>query len=322
MNQELIFKPSYVWPNPAFHFRIYYQSGKVRIFLIENIVHNWEWLKKYGDRIQQNDYFFVQLGWYFGDWLTEECQRALDYLGLDKSRFRIMFPDFATKNLFESYGFSGYLINHNCFLDESIFNIKNIERIYDAVYVARFAPFKRHFLAANIPSLALVAGSTWGVEAKDIPSHKYLNEAPLDTEGVIQKISESKVGVILSEFEGACYSSSEYLLCGLPVVSTKSHGGRDVWYNDYNAIICDSNPEAVAEAVLRLGSLGRNREKVRSMHIQQSQYFRRNFIRMMQEVLELVSDNSIDVSEYVVKNFKHKLLTSETPDFESIFPRR
>ena len=46
-------------------------------------------------------------------------------------------------------------------------------------------------------------------------------------------------------YEGANYSSSEYLLCGLPVVSTESSGGRDYWFDDYNSIICKPNEDSV-----------------------------------------------------------------------------
>ena len=47
------------------------------------------------------------------------------------------------------------------------------------------------------------------------------------------------VGGVFSEEEGACWASSEYLLCGLPVVSTHSRGGRDVWYSGHNSLIVE-----------------------------------------------------------------------------------
>lgn len=319
-NQSLSssFKPSYVWPNPAFPFKLYYESDKCRIFLIENIVHNWNWLSKYSSKFKSTDYFFVQLGWYFSDWLIQECSTVLEVLGLKKSNFYIMFPDFPTKNLFESYGFTGEIINHNCFLDENKFKIIQSQKFYDAVYVARFSSFKRHFLAEKVNNLALIAGPAWGAEITDIPKHVYLNEKPLDSDQVVEKLSQSKVGLLLSEFEGACYSSSEYLLCGLPVVSTWSHGGRSLWYNDYNSIVCDANPDDIAESVAKLIKLDRNREKIRNMHINLSMQMRFNFIKMHQVVLDICSDNS-NAEFYFFNNFKHKLLYSHCPDFDVIF---
>lgn len=51
--------------------------------------------------------------------------------------------------------------------------------------------------------------------------------------------------MILSRTEGQCKASVEYLLCGLPVVSTPSTGGRDEFFDpDYVAIV-----EPTAEAV-------------------------------------------------------------------------
>ncbi len=313
------FKPSYVWPNKAFHFRLYYQSDKCRIFLIENIVHNWEWLKENREKIKKTDYFFVQLGWYFGDWLAEESSKAVDLLGLDKSQFRIMFPDFPTKNIFEYYGFQGDIVNHNCFLDENKFRIINSQKIYDAIYVARLAPFKRHFLVSKVSNLALVAGDSWGKTAEGIPqNYIYKNEAPLSSEEVVIKLSQSKVGLLLSEFEGACYSSSEYLLSGLPVVSTWSHGGRSIWYNDYNSITCDANPDSISEAAAKLASSWKKADKIREMHIQLANQLRHNFIKMHQNVLRENND-SVDAEKFFFDNFKHKMLTSDTPNFEEIF---
>jgi glycosyltransferase involved in cell wall biosynthesis len=229
-----------------------------------------------------------------------------------------MFPDFPAKTLFEYYGFQGDLVNHNCFLDENLFHIKSSEKKYDAIYTARLSPFKRHHLASKIGNLALVAGNTSTKLIEELPPHSFINDKHLLPEQVIDIISESKVGIILSDFEGACYSSSEYLLCGIPVVSTRSHGGRDVWYNSYNSIICDPTPESVADAVKKLASLKRKPEEIRSMHIHQSQYFQQNFINLFQKSLTLGSDH-IDAKEYFKDNYKHKLLPSTTPEFDALF---
>ena len=45
----------------------------------------------------------------------------------------------------------------------------------------------------------------------------------------------------MSSQEGAMYSSVEYLLCGLPIVSTKSTGGHDVFFTDTNCIIAEDS---------------------------------------------------------------------------------
>lgn len=313
-----LFKPSYIWPNPAFHFRLYYESDKCRVFLIENIAHNWNWLKEYRQKFRENDFFFVQLGWYFDEHLVQECNHIFEILGLRKDRFIFMFPDFAAKTMFEHFGFQGEIVNHNCFLDENLFKVVESEKIYDAIYTARLAPFKRHYLASKVDNLALIAGNTSGELIKDLPPHKYINESHLSADDVIQKLAQSKVGLLLSDFEGACYSSSEYLLCGLPVVSTRSHGGRDIWYNAYNSIVCDSNQESVSEAVQKLAAQKKDPHRIREMHIQLSNQLRLNFIRMHLKALIECGDDT-DAKNYFNINFKHKLLTSETPNFDLIF---
>lgn len=315
---EDLFKPSYIWPNPAFHFRLYYESEKCRVFLIENIAHNWKWLKEYRIRFRENDYFFVQLGWYFDEHLVQECNHIFEILALRKDRFFFMFPDFPTKTMFEYFGFVGGIVNHNAFLDENLFKIVNSEKKYDAIYTARLSEFKRHYLASKVENLALVAGDTDTELIKNLPTHVYKNDKHLSSEEVIHKLSESKVGLLLSEAEGACYSSSEYLLCGLPVVSTLSYGGRDIWYNSYNSIICDPSPEAIAEAVKRLSSYGRDPQRIRKMHINLAKQLRENFIRMHQIALNQSGD-PFEASIYFKEHFKHKLLTSEIPNFEEIF---
>lgn len=319
-NQICEFKPWYVWPNPAIHFRLWYESPKCRIFLIENITHNWEWLSKYKDRIRKSDYFFVQLGWHFHYHFVKHTQDCVDVLGMDRSRFRIMFPDIPTMTYFRAAGFDGRLINHNCFLDYNLIKPVDIEKKYDAVYVARFAPFKRHSLASKVSNLALVAGSAWGVESDAIPAHAYLNDRPLNSGEVVKKICESRVGLILSEAEGACYSSSEYLLSGIPVVSTPSYGGRDIWYNELNSIVASPDPDSVAAAVSDLIKSGVSSALIRDTHIFQSNYMRNDFISMHEEVCSINGEQSFDAKSYFNNNFKHKLLPSMTPDFESLFP--
>jgi len=313
-----LYKPSYVWPNPAFHFREYYKSNKCRIFIIENIAHNWNWLKDYRHKFRENDHFFVSLGWYFDEHLVKECDHIFEILSLRKDRFHIMFNDFSDKTMFEFYGFQGEVINQNCFLDENLFKIIDAEKVYDAIYTARFAEFKRHYLASKIDNLALIAGHNSALSITQIPPHKYLNDRHLTPEEVNLKLSESKVGIILSAFEGACYSSSEYFLCGLPVVSTSSYGGRSIWYNDYNSITCESNPDAVDEAVKSLIYKNRDPQRIRTSHIHLSNYFRSKFIEYFQKILE-ESGDSIDVKKYFKENFIHKLLTSEIPNFREIF---
>lgn len=314
------FKPSYVWPNPAIHFRVYFEHPRCRIFLIENITHNWAWLKAHARHIQPRDYFVVLLGWHFHDWLVQESKQVLDLLGLPIDRFVILFNDEPTRVLFEYHGFRGGMVNQNAFLDENLFTPLVREKIFDAVYVARFAPFKRHHLARQVSQLALVAGQNYSALVDEIPPHAYLNERPLKPSEVQERIAQSHVGLLLSEAEGACFSSSEYLLCGVPVVSTWCYGGRAVWYNDYNAQLCEADPQSVADAVQRMKSLRRKPERIRAMHLQQAETYRRNFIELLAMIFR-ECDVREDADDYFRKNFQHKMLSAIEPPFDVLFGR-
>lgn len=123
------------------------------------------------------------------------------------------------------------------------------EAIYDCVYNARANVFKRHYLTTQVDDKIFIAYD-WKINDVDIN-----NFSPKETFKNIQSTSigsylrQAHVGLMLSKEEGSCYASLEYLLCGLPVVSTSSRGGRDIFYNKKNSIICDDTPDAVAQAV-------------------------------------------------------------------------
>jgi hypothetical protein len=315
------FKPWYVWPNPAFHFRLWYESPNCRIFIIENITHNWNWLSKYRNHIRETDFFIVSLGWHFHHEFVQHSRECVIALGLDLAKFKIMCNSFADLAYFTRAGFDARIINQNCFLDYNKIKPVEAEKKYDAIYVARFVAFKRHCLASQVENLALVAGSAWGSTTEDIPPHVYLNPEPLDLNGVLTKICESRVGLILSEAEGACYSSSEYLLAGIPVVSTPSYGGRDIWYNEMNSITCEPTEIGVAKGVRNLIDRNPNPSLIRDMHIAQTEIMRQDFIEMHHQICCEMGEPNVDCRDYFERNYSHKLIKSEAPAFDALFPQ-
>jgi len=92
---------------------------------------------------------------------------------------------------------------------------------------------------------------------KLLPQAKWLNYIngnykDFDSDEIANLLNRSRIGLCLSDVEGAMYASVEYMLCGLPVVSTKSIGGRDVFFDDKYVKIVDDNPEAVAKGVIEM----------------------------------------------------------------------
>ena len=75
---------------------------------------------------------------------------------------------------------------------------------------------------------ALLADAAW----LNFPEHRpatsgYRN---LDAAELCHWLNRSRTGLCLSEREGAMFASIEYLLCGLPIVTTPSIGGRHVFF--------------------------------------------------------------------------------------------
>ena len=314
--------PGYIWPNPAFPFREYFSHPNLRVFIIENVQHNWVWLRDHSRRFQARDHFFVYCGWYFDEWFLKQDLQVFDALGLDKDKFFFLFNSKDEKDRYVAAGFNGELVNHNCWLDwnGAMKPDLSAQKNYDAVYVARARPFKRHFLAEGIPNLALVVGNIMvGESVEVLPKCSYLNSAPLDQMGVASVINSSKCGLILSEIEGACFASSEYLLCGVPVVSTLSHGGRDLWYDDYNAIVVSPNNKEIIEAVQFFSRNLPDPKKIRSKHIEMSQFQRELFISQLQRLFD---ENLVEqqAKTFFEKSYMHKLRDSETPNFKTIWP--
>ncbi len=188
-------------------------------------------------------------------------------------------------------GLQSYLIHHNAWLNEHFFTIGSRKRIYDAVMNGRISEsgYKRQYLASKVGNLALIAERDnydvlpEGLRCSFISDHK------LTPNEVLDLYHQSRVGLILSAMEGGCFTSSEYLLSGLPVVSTFSVGGRDLFYNSQNSIQCEPKEDEIALAVNKLVAINPDRNKIRRDHIE-LQVSQRNLF--FTEVLEKILTNA------------------------------
>ena len=80
------------------------------------------------------------------------------------------------------------------------------------------------------------------------------------------------------------FVSVEYLLCGIPVVSTPSIGGRDVFFSDPYTRIVEAHPEAVAEAVQELKQRKVHPQEIRREVLCRIAEHRRRFLLLLQEI--------------------------------------
>ena len=157
------YKPGYVWPAPAFPFREYYSGPECRIFIIENVQHNWVWMSEWANKFRDTDYFLVYCGWYHSPAFAKEAEAIFSVLNLNRERFFFMFNSYLEKDNFTKVGFLGDIINQNAWIDENlVMRPRVLPKKYQAIYVARRSEFKRHYLAAKVGNLALVAGNNHG----------------------------------------------------------------------------------------------------------------------------------------------------------------
>jgi hypothetical protein len=186
----------------------------------------------------------------------------------------------------------------NFIVDSDIYQPdKSVTKVYDAIYNAKLVPWKRHYLAAGVPRLALLYGrfdATQEYLAKLmslLPHATFKNGNPLtpayrrfNGREVARVCNESKVGLCLSACEGAMYASVEYLLCGLPLVSTRSKGGREAFFNDDYCSVVDDTPEAVASAAHDLIMRRIDPHYIRGETLKKVHHYRQTFIDLIDDI--------------------------------------
>jgi len=242
--------------------------------------------------------------------------------------------------LLNKRGISAIFCNQNAFIDEDVFKpIPGVEKKYDAIYNARFIEVKRHYLAAKIKKLALLTYFTAeSREERDLNEYKNIlpDAVMLNWDGLALKaihnindykrmlydkipecLNQARVGLALSaktmvrnglitSGEGANYAAAEYLLCGLPVVSTESMGGREVFFDDEYVKIVDDTPDAVREGVEELIRRNIPPEYVREKTLEKMRPHRKRFIKLIQEIYD-----KENVHRNFADEFKEKIILNK-----------
>jgi len=198
------------------------------------------------------------------------------------------------------------LANHNAFIDENIYKIDySIEKKFDLIVSSAFSKYKNYHLIKNIQNSCATGYYTSDTNKTTLPGLKTYcpnfddkertkeNFKWMDPLTICNYYNMSKIGGIFSEEEGACFSSSEYLLCGLPVLSCKCQGGREIWYNDTNSILCDPNENSVINKLnLMLNKYNNgeyDREKIRQQHIEKMEFHRNSLTSTVMNLLKMIT---------------------------------
>ncbi len=133
--------------------------------------------------------------------------------------------------------------------DPAPFAALGVDGKFDAIYIANLEPYKRRELARNVRRLLVVS------DGGDLPAicpeltHARYNLRWMPSWAVAACVQQSRCSLVLSALEGQNNATVEYPLCGIPVVSTPSKGGRDLFLDDAGSLLVEPTARAVAEAV-------------------------------------------------------------------------
>jgi glycosyltransferase involved in cell wall biosynthesis len=193
-----------------------------------------------------------------------QIKRLVDWLALRNNpnhRYIFLCNTGIEVSKLRNNNIEAYLIHQNGFVDPKLFQ-PDFEKPkkYSAVYNATIHPYKRYELASEVKDLSIITrdidfeylnNTLKPIMLLDIKNEFGENGKPIQIprSNLISLYSEAYCGLALSAEEGAMFASMEYLLCGLPIVSTRSAGGRDHFFTSLNSVIVQDNSLAVAEAV-------------------------------------------------------------------------
>jgi glycosyltransferase involved in cell wall biosynthesis len=187
-------------------------------------------------------------------------------------------------------------VSINVYINEHVFRITNEPKLYAAVYAAGMVTYKRLHLAAKIPRLFVQTygdcktrdGSYDLARYEPALKHAEYNRHWVPTEQIVAAYNQSSVGLALSKCEGAMLASVEYMLCGLPQVSTPCRGGRELFFDNRYVKVVDSTAEAVAAGVAEMTSRNVDPHLVRTETLKKLQQHR---LRLCKYIVNLIQQS-------------------------------
>lgn len=242
--------------------------------------------------------------------------QALDYtsaknIGYELRDWKAAYPDqhflFLANDLLQleylkRAGIPSILGNHNLFVSEKTYQVDQAhpERKFDAIYNGRMSPMKRHELCSQLQSVAFLyyfmparVYERYDRVREMVPQATYLNGDPhegkyrhFDKKQCVYWYNRSRVGLCLSASEGAMLSSMEYLMCGVPVLTTKNLGGRSHFFRPEFSVEVDADPTSIAKGVEMLVARNLDPDEVRADALRIVHYERARFFEQIQRHLQ------------------------------------
>jgi glycosyltransferase involved in cell wall biosynthesis len=205
-----------------------------------------------------------QLGWHYSsDVEIEKLKKQITIFKFNYPNIKFVFF-VNSKNdvtVFTKNSLKAVFCHQNAFIDEKKITLKkDTHKKYNAVYLARVSPFKRHHLSLLLKDTLYIGD--YKSDEKDYANsimQKFTNKTwykKIKYSDLSKYFSQAKVGLCLSHTEGAMFASTEYQLAGIPVISTRSYGGRDSLFNNKYCAIVDDDEDAIRNAVIMKISKG------------------------------------------------------------------
>jgi glycosyltransferase involved in cell wall biosynthesis len=253
----------------------------------------------------QADALIEHVPWWHGD-LFSMVRRKLSQIRHERSgvphSLMVHAPDEEVRR--KQFKVKGGFISQNIYIDADTFKPMDCEKKYQAIYVAVLHKYKRHFLAGKIQNMLCITGGSFDTEKykQQMPHAVFANRRFSKTELALA-LNSASCSLALSKVEGGMLVSFESLLCGIPVVSTPSKGGRDLFFNSYNCLIAEPNAQSVADAVCHFQAHRPDPHQIRSQALQDLEPHRLRFCQYVSQLAISLGGAEIDPKDRYQRYF-------------------
>ncbi len=255
-----------------------------------------------------NAHILIHFAWYNMVPFVEELADKLDTMP-SGVKFHLMANTLEDQEKFIAFGFNVAHVPASVYINETLFQpIDDIEKKYDAVYIAQFCPdqrehFKRHYLASEIQRLKIVTyPGLLMVEGNGNPrlacasfvepflslypelSHASINRSRIQPWEVAEALNQSYVHLALSEVEGCMYAFTEGLLCGIPAISTPCFGGRELYFHPDYVKVVEPDAQTISAAVNELKHESFDPYAIREFALGELYKYRQRYIEYIQSL--------------------------------------
>ncbi|MGV2826779.1 glycosyltransferase [Myxosarcina sp. GI1(2024)] len=236
--------------------KIYYIFRNPNVFIVQGI----KGINALLPKLKLGDWCFEGLMWFLTWRSALKIFKRWQLMKLRGVNYVVMANSTAEVHRCKLFKIPVCLMPQGQFINEDAFPLVELEkeRKYDAFCAAQAKPFKRIHLAKDINNIHILTYSCpSNFDGNNDLSlfepklkHATWNSSYIhDLSSIIKLMHSSGCALALSRKEGATWAVTEAHMCGLPVVSTKSLGGRDRYFNSVNSTIVAANSKSVAKAV-------------------------------------------------------------------------